>query len=491
MILINPQFDRVKKLGNFSRYVPVTLPTGIGVLAGYLLSQGKTIKILDDQITPVTSESLAAWVRDLKKPYLFGLSCFTAGIGRGYEIAKLIKEKYPDSKVIMGGIHPTVMPEECLNSGFVDIVVRREGDETLSLLYDVLKKGEDFSKIQGISFKDVYGKIIHNPDAPLFQDLNKLPLFPYHLFENNLSRYNLGFILSARGCPYDCIFCSQRAVSGRTYRYQKAERIMEEIDLLVNKYKQKYISFFDDNFVVNKSRTKELCQMIYDRGFHKKAAFDCQTRADAVDEEVLNYLKMANFKMIFFGLETASEKLMQLINKRERVEDNVRAVKLTKKFGFRVSAAFILGLPTETREERRAAYQMAKELDVDYVRFNNATPYPGTALYQIAQKEGRFNPGQNWENLSTCGTFVEGPFTKAPLSYVPAGVEENELRKDILRFNLLFWLRPKRVLRILSEGMVGGGWLAFPKRWYFKPRELYNISLMSLKVLLSLIKALL
>ena len=488
MILINPLFDRVKKLGNFARYVPISLPIGIATLAGYLISKNKKVRILDEQIEPINKELLEQYLQGMEKPYIFGISCFTASISRGYQIAKFIKDSYPDAKVIMGGIHPTVLPKEALNSGCVDIVVRREGDETLNSLCELLKKGEDFSHLTGISFRDRNGSFIHNEDARLLPDLNDLPSFPYYLFDENLGKYNLGFIFSSRGCPYNCIFCSQRAISGKKYRFVSSKRIIEEIDLLINKYNQKYISFFDDNFVVDQGRVRELCQMMYKNNFHKKAIFNCQTRGDAVNVEVLNYLKMAGFKSIFFGLETASERLMRIINKGETVEQNRKAVKLAKQMGFSVSAAFILGLPTETRQERRQAYQMAKELNLDDVRFNNATPYPGTVLYNIAKEENRFNPGKDWENLNACGTFVEGPFTKSSLAYVPNTTTEKELRKDILRANLFFWFRPKRIFRILREGVVLGGWLALPERWYLNPKELYYLSKLGLRVLGSFLK---
>lgn len=488
MILINPQFDRVKKLGIFSRYVPISLPIGIGILAGHLLFRNKKARILDDQVIPVNEQVLKEYVRGLSKPYIFGISCFTAGIGRGYQIAEMIKKQYPDSYVIMGGIHPTVLPEEVLKNDYVDIAVRREGDETIILLYEALKKGRDFTKISGISYKGKNNQIVHNQDAPLFADLNSLPPFPYHLFESHIDKYNLGFILSSRGCPYDCIFCSQRQISGHWYRCAKPERVIEEIDLLINKYKRKDISFFDDNFVVDKERAKRLCDLIYQNNFYKKAIFACQTRGDAVDEEILEYLKKAGFAAIGFGLETGSERLMKLVNKGETVQQNIEAIKMAKKYGFRVMGSFILGLPTETKAERRMAYQLTKDLDLDLIRFNNATPYPGTELYKIALEEGRLNPGKDWENLSACGTFVEGPFHRAPLAYCPKTTTEEELRKDILRANLFFWLRPKRIFRILSEGIVLGGWLALPEKWYFKPKEWYYLSKLGIRVVLSFLK---
>jgi len=135
--------------------------------------------------------------------------------------------------------------------------------------------------------------------------------------------------------------------------------------------------------VVNKERTKQVCNLIVEKGYHKKADFGCQTRGDAIDQEILEHLKKANFTSIAFGMETGSERMMKIINKGETVEQNVRAARLAKEYGFKVMASFIMGLPTETKEERKMTFDLANSLDLDYAKFNNATPYPGTELYDI------------------------------------------------------------------------------------------------------------
>jgi len=489
MILINPYYDRAKKLGIFARYVPLSVPMGIGALAGYLLQQGKQVKILDEHLALITAEVLDDCIRDISEPYIFGISCVSAGIGRGYALAKIIKTKYPDSKVIMGGIHPTVLPQEALDTGFVDIVVRGEGEQIMDILYGMLKAGQDYSRLEGISFRDDAGHIVHNAPAKL-PDINSLPPFPYHLFAEHKEKYDLGFAISSRGCPYNCIFCSQRAINGRLYRYMPPEKIIDGLDLLINKYEQARVNFHDDNFVVNKERTKRLCELICSRNLHKKAGFGCQTRGDAIDRDVLSYLKAANFTAIDIGFETASERLMALLNKGEKVQDNIKAAKLLQAFGFQISTAFILGLPTETREERWQAYRLAKELKLNYVRFNNATPYPGTRLYEIAKEENGLNIEENWSNLNACGTLIDGPFSKTKLAYVPATTTERELRKDILRINLFFSLNPRRVFGLLFRGGAPG-WMVFPKRWYFSPKEWYCLAKLGFNVAAAFLSSLL
>jgi len=483
MILINPKST---KFGIFDKYVPLSVPIGIGYLAANLLSHHKNVKIINEHVRPFSKDLLEEIVKTISPPYIFGISTLTACAKRSNEIARLIKNLYPESKVILGGIHPTILPDGVLENDDIDFVLRRECEETLIEFYDAIKNRSDYSKIKGLSFK-TNGKVIHNPTADL-PDLNQLSPFPYYLFDKHLDRYNFSFIASSRGCPYDCIFCSQRIISGQKFRYVPTEIVLDEMDLLINKYKQRHINFVDDNFTANPQRIIELCEGMIKKRFYEKATFDCQTRADAINDDILNLLKKAGCRLINFGLETASERLMVILNKRETVQDNIKAVKMAKKHGFGVSGTFIFGLPTETREERWQAYRLAKELNLDYVRFNNATPYPGTKLYEIAKAEGRLFIGKDWSNLNACGSLVQDSLTDSRLPYIPATCDEKTLRKDIIKANLLFSLRINRVLKLLTKRVGPAGWFYLPPKWYLKPKEWRDLFRLGFKLLGTLVK---
>jgi anaerobic magnesium-protoporphyrin IX monomethyl ester cyclase len=484
VILINP---RSTKFGIFDRYVPLSVPISIGSLAGYFVSHKKEIEIVDEHVRVLTQELLEEITQKVSKPYVFGISVLTACVKRSYEIARMIKNRYPDSIIIMGGIHPTVRTDEVLENDDIDLVVRSEAEEVLLELYEALKNKGDYSRIRGLSFKKD-GHVVHNPGADL-PDLSLLPSFPYNLFDKYSDRYNFGFIASSRGCPYDCIFCSQRSISGQKFRYVPNEIVIDEIDLLIHKYQQTHINFLDDNFTANKKRIVSLCEEMIKRRFYEKSTFDCQTRADAVNDEILILLKKAGFRLINFGLETASERLMVILNKKETVRENIEAVRLVKKHGFGVSATFIFGLPTETQEERWQAYRLAKELDLDYVRFNNATPYPGTHLYEIAKAEGRLFVKKDWSNLNACASLVQDSLTDSRLPYVPAGTDEKTLRKDIVRANLFFSLRPKKVFRLLAKRVGPAGWFYLPPRWYLVPQEWFSLFRLAGNLLKSFIRS--
>jgi len=267
------------------------------------------------------------------------------------------------------------------------------------------------------------------------------------------------------------------------------EIVINEIDLLINKYRQRHINFVDDNFTANKQRIIEMTNAMIKKKFYEKATFDCQTRGDAVNEEVLILLKKAGFRLISFGLETASERLMVLLNKKETVAENKAGVRLAKKYGFGVSGTFIFGLPTETRQERWQAYRLAKEMSLDYVRFNNATPYPGTKLYEIAKAEGRLFIAKNWTNLNACASLVQDYLVESRLPYVPLTCNEKILKKDAIKANLLFSLRPDRVCRLLLKRIGPAGWFYLPAKWYLKPREWSFLIRFGIKLLNSLVKS--
>jgi anaerobic magnesium-protoporphyrin IX monomethyl ester cyclase len=454
MIIINSsQQDTMKIFRPFSR---INVPIGLGYLISVLEREKITVGFIDEQTAGNTFALVAEYIKEKEPPYIFGFSVLTAAIKRSIIVSERLKELYPDSVIIFGGIHPTAVPEEVLSYKHVDIVLRGEAEETLPQLYRCLKKRGSFSHIEGISFRQ-NGGIIHNNAAPVVKDLDSLPPFPYHLFDSG--EYDLGAIVSSRGCPYQCIFCSNRIITKMAYRYRSAESIVDEINLLYQKYNCRHILFMDDNLVVNKKRLYILLDRVMTEGLNEKMDFTFQARGDNVDYKLLCDLYRAGFRNISFGLETASERLMKIIKKGETVGQCIESVRMAKRIGFHVSATFIYGLPTETHEDRMSCIKLSKELRLDMPRFNNATPYPGTMLYEIAKKEDRLNIVGLYENFNSVSAMIENPFKKIPFSYVPIGSTENEIRNDILFSHLQFYLNIKKIRMMFSKRGA-------TKRWF-------------------------
>ena len=485
MLLINPSRERFG--GFLSRYVPIGLPMAIGSLAGYLKKHGINARIVNEELVAITPLLLRELVEGLEKPHIFGISCLTAHASRAYGLAGMIKRIFPDSIVIVGGVHATSMPEEALNTGCVDYVVRGEGEEVLLCLYNALRGGADPTGLQGISF--VKGdQLIHNPRAPLIDDMDTFPRFPYEMFSH--PKYNRGYIMSSRGCPFKCIYCSQRTMSGTSYRYQSAARVVETMEFLVDSYKYKDIGFYDDNFCFNRKRVVELCNAIINAGLHKKLSIFVQTRADSFcrDRNLAPLMVEAGIKSIGFGLETGVDRLGKLIKKGETVEKHFEAINLAKKHCMSVSLFMLFGIPTETSEDRKASFSIVQKARVSTAKYNNLVPYPGTPIYENLKGSNRICIEGNWNNFNSTMSVTRSIFDRTPLVYVPETTSEFELKRDIIRYNLLTFMTP-RVLKPLLTSSAATDWYALPKGWYFNPTEISKLVFIGVQVLVNAVVA--
>lgn len=453
MILINSSSKNALRM--FQPFLPIFVPVGIGCLLGIAEKKGIKVRHIDEQIENNILGLIAEYVKDTQKPYIFGFSVLTIAFKNAIVLSMGLKRIYPDSIIVFGGVHPTAVPEEVLSYHHIDAVIRGEAEKTLFDFYLCVKENKDFTHLNNISYRR-NGGIIHNKRGPIIDDLDTLPRFPYHLFTSK--HYDLGFIVSSRGCPYDCIFCSNRITTGKKYRYKSAQAILEELTLLYRRYKRNFVLFLDDNLLVDKKRLFLLVEGIKKEGLDKKMTFSCQGRGDNVNRQLLKDLYDSGFKSIFFGLETSSDKVMRAIKKNESVTECVEAVRLAKKIGYHVSATFIYGLPEETHLDRMNCVKLSNELGIDMIRYNNATPYPGTELYDIAKRENRLKIDGLYENFVSVGTFIESPFKKIPLPYIPVGTSEAQIRRDILFSYFNFYLNLSKIKMIFVEPEQGVGW---------------------------------
>lgn len=453
MILINSSPKNALKI--FQPFLPIYIPIGIGSIAALAERHGIPCRIIDEQVEDNVMRKIEEYLPRFDPPYIFAFSVLTVALKSAIQLSAQLKQKYPDSIILFGGIHPTAMPDEVLSYEQIDYVLRGEAEDVLCELYGCLKGRRDVSGVPGLSYR-VASKVVHNERLPNVVDLDRLPPFPYHYFDP--AQYDFGFVLGSRGCPHNCIFCSNRITTGKTYRYRPSQVIVDELELLYEKYERRYLSFLDDNLLVSKERIYELIDCIKSRGLDKKMTFNFQARGDNVNPKLLQDMHDAGFRSIFFGIETSSEKIMKVIKKGETVAQCVEAVKMAKKIGFHVSATFIYGFPGETHEDRMKCAALSNELKLDMVRFNNATPYPGTELYQIAKNEGRLNVQGLYDNFVSVSTFIENPFHKIPFSYVPEGNTESQMRHDILLSYFKFYFDRDRFLRMFTRPDLGAGW---------------------------------
>lgn len=481
MILINSSPRDALKI--FQPFLPISVPVGVGCLVAAAEKDGIKSRLIDEQVEENVLGLVDQYVKEMEQPYIFGLSVLTASVKSAVLLSKELRRRYSDSVIVFGGIHPTALPEEILSFDHIDLVLKGEGEKSLLELYRCIKEGKDFSHVDGLSYRK-NGQIVHNRLPAVVDDLDSYPPFPYHLFKSE--RYDLGFILSSRGCPYKCIFCSNRVTTRKFYRYRSPEPLIEEIEMLYHKYNMRHLMFLDDNFLVSKKRIYTLLERIRERDLHKRMSFAFQARGDNVDLKILQELYDAGFRSVFFGMETASEEMMKAIKKGETVLECIEAVKMAKKVGFHVSATFIYGLPGDSHKDRMDCVKLTEDLGLDMVRYNNATPYPGTELYEIARQEKRLNVEGLYENFFSVSAFIENPFKKIRFSYVPAGNTEDEIRRDILFSYFRYYFDLDRLKKILTKPEQNVGWFNAGGRLLEKikkiPAFLFLFAMLSFKL---------
>jgi len=453
ILLVNPPYDIKRYMGGLAKVGWVFPPVGLLYIAAYIRKQNQAwdVRIYDSQVDERDFRELLGEF----SPDIVGITCQSALVYSSLETASIVKQKMPDSLVVVGGVHASLRPQDLLSSEYVDLVVRGEGEETFLEICDAFQKQGSFEGITGISYKGRLPGITNNPDRAITADLDTypmpaldlVPIEKYRISPDMRTGSRLGLIITSRGCPYACMFCANKLLTKRTYRLRSIPSVIEEIEYYLEHYKINQLMIFDDNFAVNKRRTLALCEEFIKRGYPEKFSWWAEARVDVLDEEVLSAMKRAGCSIISLGLESGNQRLLDMIKKNITLEQTRKTLEIIHKVGIKSRASFILGLPTETRAESRQTVRFAYSLPLDQVRFSIATPFPGTELWDIAVKEGRIDPENiDWTKLSLMGGYTDF----LPL-YYPEGRSASEMKLLQKRANLFFFLRPRIIWGYLTR----------------------------------------
>jgi radical SAM superfamily enzyme YgiQ (UPF0313 family) len=388
----------------------VELPLGLLSIATPLDRQGYRIKIIDEFANP-------HWKRELldalaQEPLCFGVTCMTGPqILHALAACKLVREMYPGVPMIWGGIHASLLPEQTLGNPYPDIVVVGEGEETFLELVKALESGTSVSNVSGICYKED-GKIHHTGLRP-FVKLDDQPPLSYHLV--NIDHYrrrlfgmdHISFN-SSRGCTYGCAFCWEPAIHRRKWRAMNAETVLDQIQRLIRDYNIRGFLFTDDNFFLDMKRAYDILEGIV-RADLSISLGKLQVRADAIcnmDRDVLPLLIRAGAKRIHVGVESGSQRILDLIKKGETVEKVIEANRKLAPHQIVPLYLFMMGLPTETPDEFEQSIRLAVQLTDENPRavktFNIYTPYPGTELYDHVVQLGLKEPErlEDWHRFN-------------------------------------------------------------------------------------------
>jgi len=302
--------------------------------------------------------------------------------------AKIVKQLNPETIVVMGGVHPTFMHREIINSiPEIDIIARYEGELTLSEIACAVEKNRPIENVKGITLRTDDNKTISTPFRKRITNLDKLPYPALHLLEPCVEKYigNYGVrnypIITTRGCPFGCIFCSTMAFHGRRYRTRKISKVMDEIEYVLSKFKINDLSIVDDNFTLDRKRVFQFCEQISKRKI--SVDWGCSARVDQISMELLKEMQKAGCKDIFFGIESASQLVLDKIRKGFNVKQAKDAVIAAEKVGIKTHCSFIIGLPGETAQSLKKMVSFVEETKpTGRVLPNILEILPGTELFE-------------------------------------------------------------------------------------------------------------
>lgn len=406
-LLVNPPKAPFTSENIWGAIKESSLPIGLVQLAAFIRASGFSVRIIDLCVEEYTEMAFRERLRELNPTYV-GFTSTTIQINNGLRLAKLVKEELPRARIVFGGVHPTVLPEEVVCDEAVDYVVRGEGEEsTVKLL-----SGEDASKIDGLSYKEG-GRILHNGRGEFIQNLDILPYPAYDLLRlgdytptlGNFKKLPSISMITSRGCPGTCTFCYSGTMGARI-RFMSAPRILGEIQMLRESYGIRDICFYDDTFTANKKNVIELCDLMIESDMD--ITWSCMSRLDAVSSDVLEKMGEAGCHQIGYGIESSSQKILANIKKRVPLSKAKEIVAMTKAAGIDVRAMFMFGNPGETEETMEDTIKFAISLDADLYLFNITTPFPGTEMFAWAQENGYLKT-RNWDDYDLSHQVMELP----------------------------------------------------------------------------------
>ncbi len=366
-------------------------PLGIGYLAAALAPNHDVSQLVCD-IRPRQRDDEDSWLAigqaiQEAAPDVVGISTVTATFPSALAVARLVKRRLGDHvPVVMGGVHPTFRPDDALSEPAVDFVVKGEGEATMGELLERLEAGAPVDGVAGLLWRAPDGAIQRGlPRAPLM-DLDALS-FPRRtgiVWEEYLQPSFYQSIITVRGCPYKCIYCSVPNTSDARTRYRSATNVVDEVQQLVETYRIPYLFFHDSVFTLNRKRTVALCQELRRRDVF--VPFALQTRADRVDPELLEMLREAGCHQIFYGIESGDVETLRRMKKKMPLETIRAAVDQTKALGIRCTGFFMVGFPWETEAHIERTAYFATQLGLDAISLFSATPLPGTELWDMTDE---------------------------------------------------------------------------------------------------------
>ncbi len=418
-------------------------PLGLLYLASYLLEHTKhEVFVIDSQVEGLDYAQLKIRIKDIN-PDVTGVTVMSFTLLDVLETIKAIKEVKKDTKIILGGPHANIYPEETLRLTKADAIVLGEGEKTFSDIVSLLDDEKMLKQVKGIVFFDG-ANICNTGSIPFVEDLDHLPfparhLTPYRKYSSLLARKGLvTSMITSRGCPYVCTFCN-RPHLGKKFRARSYKNVVDEIEICLNMGISEFL-FYDDNFNIDAERVNLICDEIMKR--HLDISWSVRAHVNTVTENMLKTMRRAGCKAIHYGIESGNERLLKIIKKNITKERVLEVFRLTKRIGIKTLAYFMIGLPTETREDIKETFNFMRRVDPDYVHLTALVLFPATEIYREALSSG------------IVGQDVWREFTINPTKeFIPprwrGNFSKQELDSFLINGYKSFYLRPRYIVKKL------------------------------------------
>jgi anaerobic magnesium-protoporphyrin IX monomethyl ester cyclase len=442
---INPGPNPELPIEDIKKMVGAAPPLGMLYIGTYLRENGVDVSIIDEAAQGYSLKDTIDWVKK-EDPDILGFSTCSSSCHKATLIAEKVKEENPNIVTVFGNFYATFNAERILTKyPFVDAIVRGEGEHTSLELAKCLEKNGDLKKVLGINFRN-NGHTISTPDRPLIKDVDSLPFPDREMLDAEYHNTTAGVVVapkkfsgfvSSRGCVFQCRFCGCRRLARNLWRSRSVDNIMEELHLLSSQgYKQ--FLFVDDNFTLNPKRVIKLCQRL--KKDRVDIEFFAEGRVDNCPKDMLQEMVRGNCRMIYFGIENATQKVLDYYDKRTTPKQAEDATRKARKAGIDVIvASFILGAPHETRKEIQHTLDFAKKIQVDIPQFNILATFPGTDIWEELKMQGLVDEEKHWET----GVLVS--------EVSPDAVPCQEIEQMIHDAYQRFFVRPDYIVKELIK----------------------------------------
>ena len=415
-------------------------PLGMLYLATILEKEGFEVSLVDQAAKGLTVDETVKWINK-ENPDVIGFSTLASSGRTAAIIAGEVRKENPEAKIVFGNYYATFNTDRIMQKyPWIDMIVRSEGEITTLELAKCLKNGESLRTVSGLTFREK-NRIVSTPDQPLIKNVDSLPFPDREMLDIEYHSEVAGAIaapgkfttvLSSRGCPFRCRFCGCQRFARGVWRARSAENTVRELRLLTNLgYKQ--FLFVDDSFTVNPKRVIEICREM------RKEKIDmdwvCEGRVDFCSYDMIREMVKAGCKIIYFGIESANQRILDYYNKRITPQQSETAVRTARKAGMNtIIASFIVGAPTETREEMENTLRFARKIPIDFPQFNILGVFPGMDIWDELKMKGILKEEEYWETGAWASEMS------------PDCLPPEEIRQLIEKHFNAFLMRPKYII---------------------------------------------